>query len=175
MRRRSVFHYSRSNLMGYADVSYKRLNTYRFRLTDRVFPALSARIVRRATAACPPPCFHHNSQMPPLACDLRPFALQFMPFYAAIHGLSHDILRHIATRNANQLKINGLSENIIYICGVGTTLTAKNKMTMAKKQTRKEGRRRHGGAGPQERKKTLTWSKSASCCSSTTKTTQATA
>ena len=63
-----------------------------------------------------------------------------MPFCVVIHGLSHDILRHIATRNANLLKINGLSENIIYICGVGTTLTAKNKkMTMAKK-TDTEGR-----------------------------------
>ncbi len=62
-----------------------------------------------------------------------------MPFCVVIHGLSHDILRHIATRNANQLKINGLSENIIYICGVGTTLTTKNKRTMAKK-TDTEGR-----------------------------------
>ena len=62
-----------------------------------------------------------------------------MAFCDAIHGLSHDILRHIATRNANSLKINGLSEFIIYICGVGTTLTTKNKRTMAKK-TDTEGR-----------------------------------
>ena len=76
-----------------------------------------------------------------------------MPFCIAIHGLSHDILRHIATRNANLLKINGLSKNIIYICGVGTTLTAKNKMTMAKK-TDTEGRppsaRRSKAAGAEE-------------------------
>ena len=79
--------------------------------------------------------------------------MQFVPFCTAIHGLSHDILRHIATRNANSLKINGLSEFIIYICGVGTPLTTKNKRTMAKK-TDTEGRppsaRRSRAAGAEE-------------------------
>lgn len=76
-----------------------------------------------------------------------------MPFCIAIHGLSHDILRHIATRNANSLKINGLSEFIIYICGVGRNLTTKNKRTMAKK-TDTEGwlpsARRSRAAGAEE-------------------------
>ena len=87
------------------------------------------------------------------ACDLRPFALQFVAFCAAIHGLSHDILRHIATCNANSLKINGLSEFIIYICSVGTTLTTKNKRTMAKKtdtEERPPSARRSRTAGVEE-------------------------
>lgn len=62
-------------------------------------------------------------------------------------------MRHIATRNANSLKINGLSEFIIYICGVGRNLTTKNKRTMAKK-TDTEGRlpsaRRSRAAGAEE-------------------------
>jgi hypothetical protein len=62
-------------------------------------------------------------------------------------------LRHIATRNANSLKINGLSEFIIYICGVGRNLTTKNKRTMAKK-TDTEGwlpsARRSRAAGAEE-------------------------
>lgn len=62
-------------------------------------------------------------------------------------------MRHIATRNANSLKINGLSEFIIYICGVGRNLTTKNKRTMAKK-TDTEGwlpsARRSRAAGAEE-------------------------
>lgn len=74
-------------------------------------------------------------------------------FCDAIHGLLHDILRHIATRNANALKINGLSGFIIYICDVRTDRTDKNKRTMAKK-TDTEGRplaaRRRKAAGAEE-------------------------
>ena len=80
MRRRSVFHYSRSNLMGYADVPYKRLKTYQFQPTDRVLPALSAHMFRRAATVCFPPCFH------PL-CKRPPFGLRFAAFYVAIRAL----------------------------------------------------------------------------------------